>query len=179
MLAAAMGTMAYAGSEIMSTSGGGTPALTWEQFKDSCLHPEQFNNQTPPKDIKIQCTDVQREFVTTSPGQLPLPGNRKVIYAVFSNKYHVNADQREEPILNKGGSCLKFKEVERTITVERKLTCDDILGIKSELAEYCSSVLSISKGANPKLVDSHDTGRFIDTCGSSGIADPGKGKPNA
>ena len=147
----------------------GEPAasLSWDLFKESCLHPEQFHHQTPPSNIKIQCTDIQREFLATSPGEVPLPGNRKIIYSVFSNKYNVNAEHREDPILNKVGSCLKFKEVERTITIERALSCEDVLGIKSDLGSYCASNLSLAKGASPKLVASRDTGRRIDTCAGS------------
>jgi hypothetical protein len=177
-------TLAALSGGVVQAGGGdnvnpNTPSLSWDQFKDSCLHPEQFNNQVAPKDIKIQCTDVSREFLSSAPGQVPLPGNRRVIFAVYSNKYHVNAEQVEAPILNKGGSCLRFREVERTITVEKRLTCDDILGIKSSLAEFCASNLTLAKGANPKLIENHDTGRFIDTCGGSGAISDGGKKPNS
>jgi hypothetical protein len=177
-LTAICGGTALAGVEAGPKDPAHTPALTWEQFKESCLHPEQFNNQVAPKDIRVQCTDVTRDFITASPGQVPLPGARRVVYAVFSNKYHVNADQREVPMLNKGGSCLRFREVERALTIEKRLTCEDILGIKSDLAEYCASSLMIAKGANPKLVESHDTGRVIDTCNGGAITDFGK-KPTS
>lgn len=180
VLASLSGNYVQAGGPDLPPGNHPTPSLTWEQFKDSCLHPQQFNSQIGPRDIRIQCTDVTREFVGTSPGQVALPGNRRVIFAVFSDKYHVNASQAEDPITNRTGSCMRFKEVERTVTIEKKLSCDDVLGIKSDLADYCASTLSITKGANPKLIDTRETGRFIDTCGGNGagIVDPGKGKPN-
>src|SRR4051812_8499407 len=70
-----------------------TASLSWEQFKDSCLHPEQFNNQAPPSNIRIQCTSTENKFVNSEAGQVPMPGNRVITFAVFSNKYHVNAEQ--------------------------------------------------------------------------------------
>jgi hypothetical protein len=174
IIAASNASIVQASGEIGNIGGGHgefTPSLTWEQFKESCLHPEQFNNQTPPLNIRLQCTDVSREFIAMAPGQVPLPGTRKVISAVFSNKYNVNAEQTDVPYAVKGGSCMKFKEVEKTVTVDKQLRCDDILGIKSSLAEYCASNLTIAKQANPKLVDSRDTGRMIDTCSSGAISD--------
>ena len=146
-----------------------TPTLTWEQFKESCLHPEQFHSQVPPSNIRIQCTDKSQEFIAAAPGQLPLPGSRKVIYAVFSNKYHVNAEQKEDPAFRKGGSCTRYKEVERTMTVEKVLSCEDVLGIKSDLGEYCFSTLNLAKGSAAKLTDVRDTGRFVDTCSGPGM----------
>lgn len=180
---AALGAGAYQADAHDKGPGGpngdNTPSLSWDQFRESCIHPEEFNNQVPPSNIRIQCTDIHKEFVQSAPGQVQLPGNRRIIFAVFSNKYHVNADQREEPILNnKGSSCMRYKEVEKTLTVERRLTCEDVLGMKASLPEFCSSLLTVAKGANPKLVDSRDTGRFVDTCGNMGISDAGTGKPN-
>ncbi len=138
--------------------------LSWEQFKESCLHPEQFHFQVPPSNIRIHCTDVQREYVALSPGQLPLPLKRKIISSVFSNKYNVIQNESISPITSKGGSCQRFKEVEKTLNVERILTCEDVLGIKSDLNDFCTSVLNAAKISNSKLMDVRDTGRVLDTC---------------
>lgn len=149
-----------------------TPSLTWEQFRQSCLHPEQFHNQIPPTNIHVQCTDIVREYVSTAPGVVPLPAARMVISAIYSNKYHVDAEQREIPLVNRVGSCLRFKEVERVISVERVLSCGDILGMKTDLPDFCAYTTEIAKGTNPKLIEDRDTGKFIDTCGGLGVNAP-------
>jgi hypothetical protein len=172
MVAVAGSMNVQAANPEMGNPGGSenTPSLSWEQFKESCLHPEQFNHQNPPSNIRIQCSDTSREFVSASPGQVQLPAYRRMIYAVFSNKFHVNAEQKDGPMAAKGGTCMRFKEIERTVTVERKLNCSEVLGIKSDLADYCASIASAAKSANPKLVDTRETGRGVDTCSNpSGI----------
>lgn len=152
-----------AGSSSAGTTEA-TPAITWDQFKESCLHPEKFHSQLPPTHIQVQCTDIQRDFVPTKSGQVPLEANRKVIFAVLSDKYRVNASQAEVPVTAKGGNCMRYKEVERMFTVERKLCCDDVLDLKMSLQEYCVSLLDDTRGVNQKLVEVKDTGRVVDTC---------------
>lgn len=157
-----------------------TPPLTWDQFKESCQFPDRFHNQVPPSNITVQCTDVRREYIPSAPGQIPpdlTQGSRRVFFKVFSNKYHVDADSSEISLpcgkptgKNAGATCMRYKEVERTLTVEKKLSCDDILNIKFSLGEYCASVLDGTKGSNPKAIDTRETGNVIDTCKGIGIS---------
>ena len=64
---------------------------------------------------------------------------------------------------------MRFKEVEQVLTIEKPLSCDEILNIKGDLGDYCEGATDLAKGVNPKLIDTHETGNAVDTCpGSSG-----------
>jgi hypothetical protein len=161
---------------------GGKPTMTravsWDELRARCASPEQFDVQRAPQNIRIQCTDVQREFIAVQPGEVLLPSARMVASAVFSDKFHVDAQQIDVPVFAKGGSCMRFKEVEKTLAVERGLTCSDILGNKGDANEFCIGSLDRSKGSNPKLASVVETGTFIDTCppgANVGAGKPGKG----
>lgn len=145
--------------------GGGTQAaISWEEMKERCQHPRNFPAQVAPENIKVQCSDSVFEYVPSSSGEIPLAGSRTVLSAVLSDKYYVSAGAAAVAVNAKGGSCLRFKEVEKTVTIERPLSCDDVLNIKGDVAEYCVGTLDSVKGGNPKLLQVRDTGRLIDTC---------------
>ena len=174
MIAAlSLSAAAFAGSD------GGQPVsartISLDDFKFRCAHPEQTDIQRAPQNIRIQCTDDRHEYVATAPGSLDLPGARTVTAAVFSDKFNVDSQSKAVPGAgDKAGSCMRFKEVEQTLTIEKPLSCDDILSIKGDLSDYCQDATDLAKGVNPKLIDSHDTGNAVDTCPGSAAA-AGKG----
>ena len=152
--------------------------ISFEEFRARCLNPEQFDIQRQPQNIKVQCTDIRHEFVPAAPGDIPLPGFRRVVTALFADKFHVNADARDVPVFSKGGTCQRFKEVEKTLTIERALSCGEILGMKSSIDDLCLAALDQAKGANPKLVEVRDVeGSIIDTC--RGLPGQQQGKPGS
>ncbi len=175
-----LGASAMAGGK--PGTGPGTPGvpgkpISWEELRARCENPERFDVQRAPQNIRIQCTDSHVTWVAAMPGEVFLPGNRRVTSGVFADKFFVDARQHEVPIFSKNGSCHRFKEVEETMTIERPVTCADVLSMKGDLGEFCQSVLDSTKGANPKLIDVRETGRMIDTCGGNGTG--GVVKPKA
>src|SRR5207245_2602610 len=108
--------------------------ISWDEFKERCANPDKFAGdiQREPRQIVIQCSDKQREFVAAAPGEVPLPAHREVVTQLFSDKFHVDAHPTEIELATKGGSCFRFKEVEKTITIEKQLSCDEILGWKGD-----------------------------------------------
>ena len=72
----------------------------------------------------------------------------------------------------KPGTCPRYKEVERTLRLERPMSCQEILGMKTSLEEMCLNALQNSKANHPKNIEQRDTGGFIDTC-----ANPTNGAP--
>ncbi len=126
--------------------------------------------QRAPENIKVQCTDVSRAFVADASGQMPLPSSRSVTTALFSDKFNVDADTKAYPSDAKSaaaGSCLRYKEVQNTVAVEKQLTCGEILSWKGDVEDFCAANLESLKSANPKLIDTRDTGAVIDTCGGA------------
>ncbi|MGK5086238.1 hypothetical protein WDW86_01665 [Bdellovibrionota bacterium FG-2] len=157
---------------------GETRAIAFDELKARCEHPEEFDVQRAPQNIRILCTDVSREFVAASPGEIALAGGRIVQTSVYSDKFHVNQDEHELPVYIKSGSCLRFKEVEKVLALERHLGCAEILGWKGDLASFCVAGLDAAKVANPKLLEVKDTGRLVDTCPADATdhRDKGDGK---
>lgn len=156
---------------------GAVRSISFDEFKDRCANPDKYKGdvQRAPENIKIQCTDISHEFVADESGSVPLPAQRNVVTALFSDKFNVDADSKVYAEDAKGGSCLRYKEVAKTLTVEKALSCAEILGWKDDIDTYCASNLNALKSANPKLIDVKETGAVIDTCsGIRGGKDPGK-----
>jgi hypothetical protein len=163
---------AFAGDKPGTTPGKITP-ISWDELKERCLHPRQFENQAPIVNAQIECTDTSRSWAAAAPGEVALPGYRKITTRVTTDKFAVAEQESELEIPSKGGSCQRFKEIEQTLTIEVPVSCDQILGHKGTLAEFCSGELDKSKGANPKLVQTKDTGNMLDTCGGTSQDKPG------
>ena len=146
---------------------GNLPQLTWADFRNSCLHPEQYGAQVPSRQITVTCIDKQNVWSADAPGEVLLNTTRRVTTKLVSDKFQVAQKIDELPAFSKTGTCHRFKEVEETVAIEHKITCDEAISIKSELGEFCSAVVDQAKGDNPKVVEAKDTGRKIDTCAVS------------
>lgn len=169
---------AFAGDQ-KDGDGKGGPAkiareVTLEEFKYRCENWEKTDVQRPPQSIRVQCTDNQLEWVAGAPGAVPLQGTRRVGTALLSDKFVVSGIQAKDvPVFAQSGKCLRFKEIQKDLTIERALSCGEILNMKQGLEEYCVGALDQEKGRNPKLIGVQETGRVIDSC--AGIASDGKG----
>jgi hypothetical protein len=147
--------------------------LTWDQFKTQCADPDSTATQLTPKNIEIQCTDSTRQFVADSSGSVPLAATRNVTTALSSNKFQVESVTNAVQEAADSGSCLRYKEVEQSFSIQKSLSCADILSIKGDISDYCAEQTELVKGANPKVVNVRDTGAVIDTC--SGLSNQGGG----
>jgi hypothetical protein len=158
--------------------GDGTcNVVTWDQFQYQCAHWDKTQIQRQPQNIVLQCSDYETDFEPAQPGTIALSGTRRISTLVTSSKFTTGSDPtfRDIPILSKGGTCTRFKEVARTYSIEHDMTCDEVLGLKGSPEDYCQSLLDQGKGSNPKMVQVADTGRVIDTCGDL-ANDGGPGK---
>jgi hypothetical protein len=148
--------------------GQSMTTLTWDQFKTQCSNPGSTATQATPQNIEVQCTNDQKEYVADSSGNVPLASSRVVTTAISSNKFQVEAETNNVAEPASAGSCLRYKEVEESFSIQMSLTCSDILSIKGDISDYCASQTALVKGANPKIVNVRDTGAAIDTCAGQG-----------
>jgi hypothetical protein len=168
---------AFAGSKDDGNKAGPTQPISLEEFKGRCMHPRDYDKQVAPENISISCTNVESEFVPEAPGNFQMMSARQVTAGVFSSKWHVGGvDAKDVPVQQKSGSCLRYKEVVRTLTEARQVSCDEIVAMKGDIQDYCLSVLDSSKSQHPKLIDTKETGRLIDTCGGIQVTNNGSGK---
>ncbi len=170
-------TSVFAGNKDDGNKVGPTQAISIEEFKGRCLHPSDYDKQVAPENISISCTNVETDFVPEAPGSFAMASTRHVTAGVFSSKWHVGGmDAKDVPVQQRNGSCLRFKEVERTLTEARQVSCPEIVAMKGDIQEYCMSVLDSSKAQHPKMIDTKETGRLIDTCGGISVTSTGSGK---
>jgi len=168
---------AFAGSKDDGNKAGPTQPISLEEFKGRCMHPRDYDKQVAPENISISCTNVESEFVPEAPGNFQMMSARQITAGVFSSKWHVGGvDAKDVPVQQKSGSCLRYKEVVRTLTEARQVSCDEIVAMKGDIQDYCLSVLDSSKSQHPKLIDTKETGRLIDTCGGIQVTNNGSGK---
>jgi hypothetical protein len=146
---------------------GPTIQMSWDQFKAACADPEHASpTQHQPENILVQCTDVRRTYVPENSGSVPLPAERMVTTAISSKKFYVASAVAAAAVDSGVGSCLRYKEVEESFTIEKNVGCSEILGIKGDIQDYCAANTQMVKGQNPKIVNRKDTGAMIDTCGN-------------
>lgn len=154
--------------------------VSWEEFKGRCANPKQFHDQHAPEQIRLQCSVKVLDWLPTAPGTIPLEVRETIITALFSDKYNVIPVERSGSAPQKGGSCLRFKEVEKLYSVERPLSCAEILSADSKGKNAQDICYDAVKGkVNPKDVKIQDTGRTIDTCNGFNVGGggPKDGKP--
>jgi hypothetical protein len=170
-------TSVFAGNKDDGNKASPSEAISFEEFKGRCMHPKDYDKQVAPENISISCTNVETEFVPEAPGAFAMATTRHITAGVFSSKWHVGGvDAKEVPVQQKSGSCLRFKEVERTLTEARQVSCNEIVAMKGDLQDYCMSVVDSSKAQHPKLIETKDTGRMIDTCGGIQVTNNGSSK---
>jgi len=138
--------------------------ISFEEFKARCANPDQFDVQRAPQNIRVQCAEQHREFVAAPAGEFPLPNERKISTAVLADKFFVSMEEKTVPLVAAHGSCLKFKETQQSLTIERTLNCEEILAIKNGLDEFCIPALDAAKAENPRLIQVQETGKIMDTC---------------
>lgn len=172
---ALVSSFAFAGGEKPDGQKPTKP-ISFEELQARCLNPGQFEQQHAPQNLTVQCTDVYTSWIAGTPGEIPLEGSRIVSTALFSDKWHVDAKAEAYAIQGKSGSCLRFKEVKTTFTIEQKLSCDEIAGFKGGIGSYCAGILDKGKYENPKLIETVETGNSLDNCPASD-GKPGKPYP--
>jgi hypothetical protein len=169
-------TLALAMSASAAFAGGDNDhgkrfKIGWDEFVARCKDPDSFDNQREPRQINIVCTNTEREFVPDAPGSLALGATRHVVTAVLSDKFDVSGMERDYPIAQKPSSCLRYKEIEKTFSIQRgPVGCGEVLTIagKGDINDYCASALESAGKTTPKLIDVRDTGSVMDTCGGQG-----------
>jgi hypothetical protein len=163
----AIGLIAGASQAFAGDGGDQTmTTLTWQQFQNQCANPGSTATQATPQNIEVQCTNDQKEYVADASASVPLANSRIVTTALSSNKFQVESETNTVAEPADAGSCLRYKEVEETFSIQMSLTCADILNIKGDISDYCVSQTALVKSANPKIVNVRDTGAVIDNCGS-------------
>lgn len=156
---------------VLAAFAGGVQAgdnLSYEEFLEACKNPDSQGAQIPPDQIKVLCVDEKLRWQPTESGIIDLDQSRLLSAELFSDKYHVNAEEYVLELPEAVTSCPQQREVLETAVVERPLTCAQVLNEKRGLKEICQEAIDSAIAANPDIVETVPTGRTFSTCGDNG-----------
>jgi hypothetical protein len=152
--------------------------VSWQELQGRCADPNNWPDLqgVVPSNIQIECSNVERGWVPTEPGTIPMSADRQVAAAVTATKFTVNSANRALTAAGQTGSCTRYKEQLRTSNIVVPVDCGMVLGWKGDPVDFCQNIFDSGKGTGPKETVVQDTGKVIDSCaGIPGAVEP---KPN-
>lgn len=161
LVLAALASSAQAGGE-----------LTYEEFLEACKNPDSQGAQIPPEQVKVLCVDEKLIWQPIESGTVNLEQSRLLSAELFSDKYHVNAEEFPLDLPEAAVACPRQREILETAVVEKPLSCAQVLNEKRGLKEICREAINSAIAANPDIVESVPTGRIFSAC--EGDTNPGQ-----
>ena len=147
--------------------------LTYDSFKQSCLDENFQGQQRAPQKIKILCRNSMTTWQPIESAPMRLEESRSISAELFSDKYHVATSDYQVATPENITTCPSFREVVKTVTLERALTCDQVKADEQQdLKDLCLTVIDEEIAANADLVEVKPTGRVLNTCGDAVIQKP-------
>jgi hypothetical protein len=148
------------------TTGHPIKGVTWQELQGRCADPNNWPDLQGviPSNVQIECGNIERGWVPTEPGSVPLSGDRQVAAAVSATKFSVSSAIVSLAVPTTSGACPKFKEVVRTSHIVVPVDCGQVIGWKGSPVDFCQHIFDSGKGTGPKETVTQDTGRTIDTC---------------
>lgn len=144
--------------------GASATELTFEQFKESCKDPNYQGQQRPPEKIKVLCSNVHYGWQPIEAAPFELASSRILTGELFSDKYHVGAEDFNVNSPETVGSCPRFREVVSTATVEQSLTCSQVINDDRDLEDICLDIINDAINSNPDIVETAPTGTIYNPC---------------
>lgn len=141
--------------------------LTFDQFRESCTDPDSFGHQRPPEKIRVLCKNVYTGWNPIEAGGVSLSASRVLTGELFSDKYHVSSTDYDVEVPEMRAECPRFREVTETVTIERSMTCDQVMADERTLEDICLDVINDGVGQNPDMVEVEPTGRVYSVCGDT------------
>lgn len=149
-----------------SISAFAAPSLSFEDFRDSCQNPGAHGAQRPPEAIRIQCKNVKTAWQQIESGSTGLQESRVITAELFSDKFQVCAADFNIQTPEANVICPRLREVVQTVSIEKSLTCAQILATDDGMDALCLAAINEAISANPDLVQTTPTGRTFSPCGS-------------
>ncbi len=153
-----------------------TPAfaadLTFDQIKEACSNPGQFQNQIAPTNLQITCQERVTKWLPHLAKQMALPNSREITASLTSDKYQVAPNVHPMDVAEQYGSCPSFKQILETTNFTKATSCEELLEFNGTEEELCAGILEQARIANPKMVLIEDTGRIEEFCTENGNQRP-------
>lgn len=152
------------GALVLSSNAFASQRLSYDQVKEACKNPANFQNQIKPANMEITCSDVQTRWVAIGSGTYTLPRMRKVSMGMTSDKYEVPGAAKDVASEQQGGECPRFKETLERIQTTRATTCEEILAFNGTEIQFCTDVIDELRNSNPGAITIADSGRTVHFC---------------
>lgn len=148
--------------------------VSWADLKAACESPERFHNQVAPQNIEISCQDTQTRYLPTASGTVDLPVNRWISSSVISDKYSVATHTDSIAMAKEIAACPQFRKVEETVTLNRGISCDEVLAYVGTATDFCMGLASELRASNPDAIRVVQKEEYVTLCKAS--ADDGRGQ---
>ena len=150
----------------LATIAHAAPIESFDDFRDSCQNPGAHGAQRPPEAIKLQCKNVRTGWEQVESGATGLTETRVITAELFSDKFEVAAVDYNIATPEANVVCPRLREVVQTVSIEKSMTCDQILATEDGMDTICLAAINEAISANPDLVQTVPTGRLYSVCGS-------------
>ena len=144
-----LATMALACSLSYAQDAG---TLSYADFVKSCQNPGSYGQQRPPENIRIACKNVQRTWQPIEAGGTTVSESRNISTEIFSDKYHVVAEDFVVAVPELNVSCPRLREVMQTSQIEKAVNCAQVISETRTLEAVCFDAINEAIAANPDLV---------------------------
>lgn len=141
-----------------------TGTLSYADFVKSCQNPGSYGQQRPPENIRVACKNVARVWEPIEAGATMISESRNLSAELFSDKYHVIAENFVIAVPELNVSCPRLREVLQTSNIEKALTCAQVIAETRTLEQVCVDAIDEGIAQNPDLIVVTPTGKTFTSC---------------
>ncbi len=137
--------------------------FSFEDFQQACENPDQFGNQRPPSQIRIECSATHTTWEALESAPIELPQDLAYTAELFSDKYHVSKINFIGEVPEELASCPVYEQVRGEGSVDQYITCDDVEG-EVTMEDICIDAIDELVDENPDAIEYESTGETVNLC---------------
>jgi hypothetical protein len=141
-----------------------TQTLRFDQIREACLNPAEYQNQVAPKNLQLSCEERSTRWAAGTNSPVELPRQKQISASLTSDKYQVAPETMPLPVDSQRTACPKFKEILDVLSFTKVTTCEEILAFRGTEFDFCADVLERVRQSNPRSIQSSETGQVVDLC---------------
>jgi len=138
--------------------------LTFDKLKDSCINFSKYGYQRPPANIIVNCSNAEYDWEQVADGTSSVPTERFLSAGLISDKNKVSVKEYQVATNPYDFNCPNFKEVLKTLKLELKSSCTELVSFTGDLKDFCFKAIEDAIKSNPDIVSTVDTGKTLSSC---------------
>jgi hypothetical protein len=128
-------------------------SINFEQLKEACKNPAQFQNQNKPSSMKLDCKDRILFWMPAANGAAELKNSREVAYRVSSDKYGVPSAKKNIDYPSLAVVCPQFQLFASDAQISKEITCADVENYEGTAIDMCTQHLNDLRRDNSKVIE--------------------------